>query len=230
MIKIKNLKVVLDRQTILDNANLDIKKGKRTVIVGESGSGKSVLVKSIMGLLQPTSGEIEIEGINLNKAKGRQVLAIKKNISMLFQSSALLDSLSVYQNVALPLFEHHRELKETDIKEIVKQKLAMVGLHNVTHKMPSELSGGMQKRVALARAITLDPLYIIYDEPTTGLDPITAKGIIDLINAIHDKGGFTSIIITHDKDCVRENSDVVAHLINKKIEFYENPKDYVWAV
>ncbi len=230
MIKIRNLKVVLGKQTILDDINLDIKKGKRTVIVGESGSGKSVLVKSIMGLLHPTSGQIEIEGVNLSKAKGKQVLEIKKNISMLFQSSALLDSLSVYQNVALPLFEHRRELSEDDIKLIVGQKLEMVGLHNAAHKMPSELSGGMQKRVALARAITLDPLYIIYDEPTTGLDPTTAKGIIDLINSIHNKGGFTSIIITHDKDCVRENSDVVAHLINQKIEFYEDPKDYVWAV
>ncbi len=230
MVKIKDLRVVLGKQTILDGINLEIKKGKRTVIVGESGSGKSVLVKIIMGLLSPTSGQIQIEGIDLNKAKGKQVLQIKKNISMLFQGSALLDSLSVYQNVALPLFEHRRDLQESQIRKIVAAKLEMVGLEDTFHKMPSELSGGMQKRVALARAIALDPLYIIYDEPTTGLDPTSAKGIIDLINNIHNKGGFTSIIITHDKDCVRQNSDVVAHLLDKKINFYENPKDYVWAV
>ncbi len=230
MIEIKELRVELGQQTILDGVNLKIRKGKRTVIVGESGSGKSVLVKSIMGILHPTSGTIEIEGIDLDKARGKQVLEIKKNISMLFQGSALLDSLTVYQNVALPLFEHRRELSEDAIKEIVVSKLEMVGLHDVFHKMPSELSGGMQKRVALARAIALDPLYIIYDEPTTGLDPNTAGGIINLINNIHSKGGFTSVIITHDKDCVRKNSDVVAHLTNKKIDFYENPSDYVWAV
>ena len=136
----------------------------------------------------------------------------------------------MYQNVALPLFEHRRDLQESQIRKIVAAKLEMVGLEDTFHKMPSELSGGMQKRVALARAIALDPLYIIYDEPTTGLDPTSAKGIIDLINNIHNKGGFTSIIITHDKDCVRQNSDVVAHLLDKKINFYENPKDYVWAV
>ena len=179
---------MLGKQTILDGINLEIKKGKRTVIVGESGSGKSVLVKIIMGLLSPTSGQIQIEGIDLNKAKGKQVLQIKKNISMLFQGSALLDSLSVYQNVALPLFEHRRDLQESQIRKIVAAKLEMVGLEDTFHKMPSELSGGMQKRVALARAIALDPLYIIYDEPTTGLDPTSAKGIIDLINNIHKQG------------------------------------------
>ncbi len=231
MIEIENLSVVLNGQTILDGVNLTIKKNKRTVIVGESGSGKSVLVKCITGLLKPTSGKINIEGADLEQIKGKNVFEVRKNLSMLFQGSALLDSFNVYQNIALPLFEHRKNLSEREIKDIVYNKLSMVGLQEKElSKMPSELSGGMLKRVALARSIVLDPTYIIYDEPTTGLDPKTSKGIIELINSIHDKGKYTSIIITHDMDCVKKNSDAVAHLNNKKIDYYENPENYVWAV
>ncbi len=142
-----------------------------------------------------------------------------------------MDSFNVYQNIALPLFEHRKDFTESKIREIVLDKLAMVGLQEKElDKMPSELSGGMLKRVALARSIVLDPMYIIYDEPTTGLDPKTSRGIIELINSIHEKGDYTSIIITHDRECVEKNSDAIAHLNNKKIDYYENPKNYVWAV
>jgi len=230
MIKIEDLRVDLDGHTILEKLNLCIEKGKKTVIVGDSGSGKSVLVKTIIGLLKPNKGLIEIEGIDTRKAPKKKMREVRKCMSMLFQGSALLDSMNVYQNVALPLFEHKKRLSEHEILRKVKEKLALVGLENVLEKMPSQLSGGMSKRVALARAIILNPQYIIYDEPTTGLDPISAMGIIKLINKIQSEGNFTSVIITHDKVCVEKTAQKIAHLTKKRIDFYENPKNFIWTV
>ncbi|MCF7793613.1 MAG: ATP-binding cassette domain-containing protein [Candidatus Cloacimonetes bacterium] len=189
-----------------------------TTIVGESGCGKSVLMKAIEGLIVPTSGSIEIDGEKLLDQNRDGVKRIRKKMAMLFQGSALLDSLDVFQNVALPLKEH-TQTSDDEIFEIVEEKLNLVGLENVMHKMPSELSGGMKKRVALARAIILQPDYIIYDEPTTGLDPIIASEITSLIMKLHNNYNITSIVITHDLDCIKNLKSNIAMINDKKIIF-----------
>ncbi|MCF7858984.1 MAG: ATP-binding cassette domain-containing protein [Candidatus Cloacimonetes bacterium] len=218
MIEVKNLAVKFGEQYVFSNIDLTIKEELITTIVGQSGTGKSVLMKCIEGLVKPVEGSITIDGEKIFQLKKQQLNITRKKLAMLFQGSALLDSLNVYQNVALPLFEH-TDLSETAIKKEVKEKLDMVGLEGVLTKMPSELSGGMKKRVALARAIILKPKYIIYDEPTTGLDPIMAEEISDLILKLHSQSHITSIIITHDMNCIRKIKGNIVMLHNKKIVF-----------
>ena len=225
MIDIKNLSVGFDDVSVIENVTFSIKKHATTLIVGQSGSGKSVLVKTIEGLIQPIQGQIFIEGTNIIEQPQKKILEVQKKMAMLFQNSALLDSYNVYQNVALPLFEH-RNLSEKKIIQLVKQKLSLVGLHNVMDKMPSELSGGMKKRVALARAIILKPEYIIYDEPTTGLDPVTSSEIIDLILQLKKNLGVTSIIITHDVNCIERTAGRILMLHEKKIYFDGNLNEF----
>lgn len=231
MIQIKDLSVVLDNQTIFHNANIQVEDGKRTVFVGKSGCGKTVLMKAIEGLIECTSGDIIVDGVNICTSSYKKILQIRKSIAMLFQSSALMDSMNIYQNVAFPLFEHKKnQFSEKEIKDLVVEKLESVGLYNVLKKMPSELSGGMKKRVALARAIILEPKYIIYDEPTTGLDPGTSKDIIDLINKIHKMGFYTSIIISHDRDCIKETADRIAFIDKTKIIEFKDPTKFDFSV
>lgn len=218
MIKIENLNVRFGDQIVLNDINLIINKGEITTIVGQSGCGKTVLMKSIEGLITPDSGNIFIDHLNITQAKKQDLNRIRKKIAMLFQGSALLDSLNVFQNIALPLIEHS-ELSEKQIFELVKDKLRLLDLDNVLQKMPSDLSGGMKKRVALARAVILQPEYIIYDEPTTGLDPIISREIIDLMIKLHKEFQITSIIITHDLECIQALHSRIVMIHDKSIVF-----------
>ena len=218
MIKIKNLTVSFENETVLENINLTIPENEITVIVGESGCGKTVLMKTVEGLFQPDSGEILIDEIDIFSRKRKELQKIRQKMAMLFQSSALLDSYNVFQNVALPLFEHTKK-SEKEITQIVKEKLKLVGLENILTKMPSELSGGMKKRVALARAIILQPKYMIYDEPTTGLDPSISSEITGLILKMQRTLKITSIVVTHDLDCIDKIANRIIMLHQKKIIF-----------
>jgi len=226
MIEIKNLSISFSDQEILKNINFTISENNITIIVGQSGTGKSVLMKCIEGLIEPDEGSIIIDEKNIYTLNKPELNETRKMMAMLFQGSALLDSLNVYQNVALPLIEH-TELSEAEILEEVTDKLELVGLKDVLTKMPSELSGGMKKRVALARAIILKPKYIIYDEPTTGLDPIIANEISNLILKLQDQYNIASIIITHDMDCIRKIKGHIMMIHEKKIVFDGTYSDFI---
>ena len=225
MIEIKNLTVAFGDKIILEKINMRISEGQTTIIVGESGSGKSVLAKTIFGLIQPLNGKIFIDNIDLFSLKNKDLYEVRKKMAMLFQGSALLDSLNVFQNVALPLVEH-TSLTKKEIIEKVKDTLAIVGLPNVLEKMPAELSGGMKKRVALARAVILEPKYIIYDEPTTGLDPNIAGEIINLMVNLQKKIKLTSIVITHDLNCIEKMAEKIVMIDRKNIIFDGNYSDF----
>ena len=203
-------------QKVLDGVNLSVDSGRITVIIGRSGGGKSVLLKHIIGLLKPDKGQILIDGTDIAKLNDRQLNDVRKVFGMLFQNAALFDSMSVGENVAFPLKEH-TSIKPNVISEIVEQKLRQVGLTNVSHKMPSELSGGMRKRVGLARAIVLDPKIILFDEPTTGLDPIMADAIDALISETQGQTGATYVIISHDIKATFKVAHKIAMLYNGKI-------------
>ncbi|MFC1898140.1 ABC transporter ATP-binding protein [Candidatus Cloacimonadota bacterium] len=226
MIEIKDLTISFDDKTVLEKLNLNIAKGQITTIVGQSGCGKSVLMKAIEALIAPQSGELIIDGVNFFALSHRELNIARQKIAMLFQGAALLDSLNVYQNVALPLKEHTK-LSDDEIFQLVDEKLKLVGLSGLHKEMPSELSGGMKKRVGLARAIIMQPDYIIYDEPTTGLDPIIAEEIIRLILKLHNNYEVTSIIITHDLSCIGKIQGNVAMIHDKKIVFDGNYKDFI---
>ncbi len=197
MITIKGLSKRFDQQLVLDNINLEIKKGELLVILGESGSGKSVLLQHLMGLLKPDQGSIAIDGQDITKMKEWQLLKMRKNIGYLFQEGALYDFMTVFENVAFPLVEH-TQLKRKDIKDKVKRVLKTVGLEEAGNKFPSELSGGMKKRAALARAIVLDSKILFCDEPTSGLDPIKSRSISFLIKKISSELHCTTVVTSHD--------------------------------
>jgi len=211
-------------QKVLDGLNLRIEAGKITVIIGQSGGGKSVFLKHTIGLLKPDQGEVLVEGVDISRLNDRQLNDVRKNFGMLFQGAALFDSMTVGENVAFPLREHTR-LKQHDIQEIVERKLRQVGLKDVAHKMPSELSGGMKKRVGLARALALDPKIILFDEPTTGLDPITADAIDRLIVDTQEHTNATCVVISHDIESTFKIAHTVAMLYHGKIIEVGKPED-----
>jgi phospholipid/cholesterol/gamma-HCH transport system ATP-binding protein len=229
MIKIENLNVGFGDKLILENINLEIPDNQVTTIVGQSGSGKSVLMKTIEGLFKPVRGKIWIDDTEITSLSKSNLNKVRHKMSMLFQESALLDSLNVFQNVALPVYENKRE-SESRILELVEKNLRLVGLEKALSKMPSELSGGMKKRVALARAIIRQPRYIIYDEPTTGLDPIISDEITKLILKLQNSYPLTSIIITHDMDCVSKVKGNIAMLHDKKIMFSGRYEEFINSV
>ncbi|AEI15192.1 Sulfate-transporting ATPase [Flexistipes sinusarabici DSM 4947] len=202
-------------QKVHEGINLLIPRNKISVILGPSGTGKSVLLKQMMGLIMPDKGNIFVDGENLVEMDKKQLLKVRKKFGMLFQSAALFDSMSVYENVAFPLREHTK-FKEDEIKNIVMEKLRLVGLVNVENKMPSELSGGMRKRVGLARAIALEPQIILYDEPTTGLDPIMRDMVDNLIYETQKELDVTSVVISHDIDSTNKIGDYVSMIYNGK--------------
>ena len=226
MIEIIGLTINFDGETVLENIDLDIRKNEITTIVGQSGCGKSVLMKTIEGLIIPETGTVLVDESNIFSLSRKELNSTRRKLAMLFQGAALLDSLNVYQNVALPLMEHSK-LAEDKILALVTDKLKLLGLIDVLDKMPSELSGGMKKRVALARAIIMQPEYIIYDEPTTGLDPIIAVEIIELILKLHNNFSITSIIITHDLNCIRKIKGRIAMIHDKKIVFDGTYSDFI---
>lgn len=185
-------------------------------VMGMSGAGKSTLLKCVGGLLSPTAGEILIDGIDIARMNERDLDRVRKRIGMVFQYSALFDSMSVYENVAFGL-RKHTNMKEDDISEAVRSRLSMVGLPRTENLMPSELSGGMQKRVGLARALAMEPEIILYDEPTAGLDPITAAAIAELIIKVRDELGVTSVLVSHDIPTITRVSNRIALLHKGKI-------------
>jgi len=225
LIQIKDVSISFDQQPVLENISFDINNNETILVVGQSGCGKSVLMKIIAGLLIPDRGSVIIEGRQLTKSNKKDAIKIRQNLAMLFQGSALLDSMNVFQNVSLPLFEHTK-LTHQEIEKLVKEKLSLVGLTDILHRMPAELSGGMKKRVAFARAIITNPQYIIYDEPTTGLDPVIASEIINLINKLHHTHSTTTVIVTHDLYCIKQISGRIVMLADKNIIFDGSYDDY----
>jgi len=182
---------------VLDGLDLDVPDGQCLVVLGRSGTGKSVLLKLLIGLLKPDAGSIQVDGVEVVGARYEELAALRKRIGMLFQMAALFDSMSVGENVGLALREHTQK-SDAEVRAIVHEKLSLVGLDGVEAKRPSDLSGGMRKRVGLARAIAMEPNYVLYDEPTTGLDPITSGEINELIRDLKGKLRVTSIVVTHD--------------------------------
>jgi phospholipid/cholesterol/gamma-HCH transport system ATP-binding protein len=209
---------------VFNGLDFTIPSGKITAVLGRSGGGKSVLLKHVIGLLKPDSGRILVDGRDIVTMNDRQLNDIRRRFGMLFQEAALFDSMTVGENVAFPLREH-TDLLEEEIMARVRGKLAQVGLAGVEEKMPSEMSGGMKKRVGLARAIALDPEIILFDEPTTGLDPITSSVINHLIADTQRRLGATCVIISHDIEAVFAVSDKVAMLFEGKIEAQGTPDE-----
>ena len=205
--------------------NLQIVKGAITYIIGPSGTGKSVLLKQLCGLMQPTKGKVLVFGKDITKMKQSELTEMRKKFGILFQNAALFDSMNVFNNVAFPLVEHTK-LPKKEIARIVKEKLRLVGLRDVEEKMPSELSGGMRKRVGLARAIALEPEIILYDEPTTGLDPIMCDAVDNLIKDTQKQLGITSIVISHDIESTLKIADYIAMLYDGKVVQYGTPEDF----
>ena len=201
VIGINNLMKSFGDQEVLKNVSLQLFNGENLVVLGKSGSGKSVLIKCIVGLLNPGGGTIDVLGQNVGTLKSEELGELRKKIGFLFQSGALYDSMTVKQNLEFPLRRVKRDLTQREIDEKVKEVLENVGLANAIDKMPSQLSGGMRKRISLARTIVVDPLIMLYDEPTTGLDPVTSDEISLLIDRIQKKYKTSSIIITHDIEC-----------------------------
>ncbi|MEI6126750.1 MAG: ATP-binding cassette domain-containing protein [Pseudomonadota bacterium] len=216
MITIKNIYKSFNGHAVLKGIDLEIKEGEMFALIGRSGLGKSVLLKHIVGLIKPDAGEILVDGLNMHTLRGRQLENARKKFGYLFQEGALFDSLTVYDNVAFPLREKTK-LKEAAVKEKVFFELEHMGLKNDAHKYPAELSGGMRKRAALARAIIMQPSIMLFDEPTTGLDPIIGQSIQNYIQSCHTRLGFTGIIVTHDVPRVFSIVQKIAMLYDGKI-------------
>ncbi|MBI4388890.1 MAG: ABC transporter ATP-binding protein [Nitrospinae bacterium] len=209
MIRIKNLRKNFASQEVLRGLSLEVPAGRITAIVGPSGCGKSVLLKHIIGLLKPDSGQLLVSGEDICRLNGRRLNDIRLKFGMLFQGAALLDSMDIFENVAFPLREKTR-LGKKEVKERVEQELKNVGILGMNAKYPAELSGGMKKRVGLARALIMQPEIVLFDEPTTGLDPIMKNAIHQLIYDTQRRVGFTGVVVSHDIPDVFEISDYVA--------------------
>ena len=216
IIKVVNLKVAFGEKIVLENLNLSVEKGESLVLVGSSGCGKTVLIKTIIGLIEPEGGEIFIYGKNIVKLPLKEIMEIRSKIGMVFQNSALFDSLNIWQNVGF-YYLYHSKKSEEEIKEMAIKALETVELKNVENLMPEQLSGGMKKRVSIARALISKPDILFYDEPTTGLDPITSENITSLMKKIHSQYGTTDITVTHDIKLARAISDRIGLVENGRI-------------
>lgn len=216
MIKLENLYKSFNSHKVLQGLSLDIPTGAITVILGPSGIGKSVLLKIMIGLLKPDSGRVLVDNTDITQLDPHELNDMRRKFGMLFQNAALFDSLTVEENVAFPLKEHTKK-SEKEIRQIVREKLSLVGLEQATEKHPAELSGGMRKRVGLARAIALEPEIILYDEPTTGLDPLTCEAINELIVTMQKKLHITSVIISHDIESTFQVAHQVAMIHDGRI-------------
>ena len=231
IIEINNLRKGFGKQEVLKNVSLQLFNGENLVVLGKSGSGKSVLIKCIVRLLNPDDGTINVLGENVSTLNIDGLGELRKKIGFLFQSGALYDSMTVKQNLEFPLRRIKKDLTEKEIGEKVKEVLENVGLFDALNKMPSQLSGGMRKRISLARTIVVDPMIMLYDEPTTGLDPATSDEISLLINDIQKKYKTSSLIITHDIECARNTADRIIMLNDGnvfkegKLAEFENSSD-----
>ncbi|HTO91895.1 MAG TPA: ABC transporter ATP-binding protein [Candidatus Sulfotelmatobacter sp.] len=224
MIAIRGLKKRLGSLQVLDGVDLDIEKGETMLVMGRSGSGKSVLLRHIIGLMAPDSGSIEVEGEEIVGLRERELNEVRKKFGMLFQSAALFDSLTVGENIALPLREHTR-LPDAEIHKRVAERLEWVGLSGVEDMKPASLSGGMKKRVGLARALAMDPQIVLYDEPTTGIDPIMADVIDKLIRGLQKRLAVTSVVVTHDMVSAYKVADRMALLHGGRVVFIGTPEE-----
>ncbi len=218
IIELANVHKRFGQQVVLDGVNLRLNRGETAVVIGESGMGKSVLLKHIVGLLSPDSGEIYYDGIRVDTLPRNQLMRLREHFGYLFQLSALFDSMTAGENVAFPI-RQQKNSKNLDIDKIVSEKLRLVGLDGIQSKMPSEMSGGQKKRVALARAIALEPSVILYDEPTTGLDPVRADVINELILRLQKSINVTSIVVTHDMASAYKVADRILMLHGGKFIF-----------
>lgn len=231
VIEIKNLKKAFGIVPVLRNLTLQLFENENLVILGKSGSGKSVLIKCIVRLLYPDSGIINVLGENVNEMDDEELAELRKKIGFLFQGGALYDSMTIKENLEFPLKRIKRHLTQKEIDDEITDVLEDVGLSDTLHKMPSELSGGMRKRASLARSIIIDPMIMLYDEPTTGLDPVTSDEISSLINEVQEKYNTSSIIITHDIECVRATADRIIMLkdgevyLEGTVDEFENSDD-----
>ena len=225
MIEIKDLHKSFGANKVLRGVNLAINEGESLAIIGRSGCGKSVLLKHIVGLLSPDEGYIRIEGKIINDLGRKELYEVRRKFGFLFQGAALFDSMTVEENVALALVENEHNISPDELKKIVAEKLDLVGLPGTQKLKPSELSGGMKKRVALARALVTNPAYILYDEPTTGLDPIMSDSIDELIKDLNEKLHVTSIVVTHDMFSVKNTADKIAMLDEGRIYFTGTPAE-----
>ena len=225
MIEIKNLHKRFGTNKVLQGVNLDIHPGETLVIIGRSGCGKSVLLKHIVGLLIPDEGYVKLKDKIINELGKVELYEIRKKFGFLFQGAALFDSMTVEENVSLPLVESKNGYSKNEIRKIVLEKLELVGLKDTMEIKPAELSGGMKKRVGLARALVTNPEYILYDEPTTGLDPIMSDSIDNLIKELSEKIKVTTVVVTHDMYSVKNVAAKVAMMHEGRIHFYGTPDE-----
>lgn len=227
MIEIKKLHKSFGNNKVLQGINLEIDTGETIVIIGRSGCGKSVLIKHIVGLLYPDDGYVKVEGHRVDEMSLKELYKLRSKFGFLFQASALFDSMTVEENIALPLVESGKNFSRVELDKKVAEKLELVGMMGVQKLKPAELSGGMKKRVGLARALITDPDYIFYDEPTTGLDPIMSDSIDDLIKELTDKLNATSVVVTHDMYSVKKVANQVAMMHEGKIYFTGTPAELI---
>lgn len=216
------------RQTVLDRVSFSVPKGKTTVIAGRSGQGKSVTLKLILGLMRADAGTIKVAGEDVTHSSGKQLERLRMRFGVLFQGAALFDSLTVYENVALPLRERTGKSEE-EIEQLVSETLGQLELSGHEGKYPAQLSGGMRKRVGLARALQLKPEIMLFDEPTTGLDPVMTKEIYQLFDRIQEQVGFTSIIVSHDIPKVFNLADQVIILNRGEMDVFASPEEIQWS-
>lgn len=224
IIELKTINKSFNSHRVLRDLSLKVEKGTTLVVIGRSGCGKSVMLKHIIGVLKPDSGNVFVDGQNIWELNSKQLGSLRKRMNMVFQGGALFDSLTVGENVGFQLIEHEAT-SQSVLFEKVEEALSLVGLSGISNLMPSELSGGMRKRVALARAICTSPEIILYDEPTTGVDPITADSINELIRSLHDKLKVTSIVVTHDMKSAYKIADRIAMLYQGQIIAEGTPEE-----
>ncbi len=224
MIQVVELHKSFAGHQVLKGVNLTIEPGKITTIIGGSGGGKTVLLKHLNALLLPDRGQVMVDGVDITQLRQKKLNKIRDKFGVLFQGAALLDSFNLFDNVAFPLREK-TEMSETEIEKKVMERLEQVGLEKWGYKFPAEVSGGMKKRAGLARALVQDPEIVLFDEPTTGLDPLLAKSIHNLISSSHSLFGFTGVVVSHDIPEVFEISHIIAMLANGVIEEVGTPED-----
>ncbi len=222
LVRIRGLTTVLNGKTVFDALDLDIPRGKVTAIMGPSGTGKTTLLKHITGQMRGDAGEVRVDGHNVPELSRLQLFELRERIGYLFQNSALLTDFDVFENVAFPLRQHTR-LPEELIRNIVLTKLQSVGLRGAARLMPSELSGGMARRVALARAIVFDPMLILYDEPFVGLDPIALNQVLKLIRTLNETLGITSVLVAHELEAIKQVADHIYLIANGKVVAQGDP-------
>ncbi|MHB8929352.1 MAG: ABC transporter ATP-binding protein [Melioribacteraceae bacterium] len=222
IVKVENLTKHFEELLVLENVSIEVLRAENLIVFGKSGSGKSVLLKCIIGLMKPDSGDILINNQHILELSLKQLNKVRKDIGFLFQGAALYDSMTVRENLAFPLKRHFDDMTPEQIDDKVKYTLELVSLEEAIDKMPSELSGGMKKRIGLARSIITDPALMLYDEPTTGLDPITSKEISELILNLQKKLNMTSIVVTHDLICAEIIADRAIFLKDAHVAFEGN--------